>query len=98
MSRWDTSGSRPESYIMPETLAENMASLVESSRYIGGICLETSARGLRTLGTWNIDAPSMPVGAKDVMEGLWKPATDALRRERGARDFERWVLDVRRVS
>ncbi|KAH7342781.1 hypothetical protein BKA65DRAFT_504754 [Rhexocercosporidium sp. MPI-PUGE-AT-0058] len=83
MSKWNTKDSQPEGYILPETVAENMASLVEDSQYVGGIFLETSASGLRTLGTWNIEAPAASTVANDSIEGLWKPALDALKRERG---------------
>lgn len=78
-------GYSKENSVSPETVAARMVDLVTSAQYPGGSCLEVAAAGSRSLGVWNIAAPSSNGTSVDpaVREANYKPIMEKLNSERG---------------
>jgi hypothetical protein len=72
--------------LSPEDVAKYMVELITDGKYPGGACLETSIRGARVLGTWNVEAPASHGTAvtKEILEKNYKPILEIMEKERGA--------------
>ena len=78
-------GYDPATAVTPGAVADVMAELVVSGKYVGGTCVEVSSGGTRTLGTWNISAPesggtSLP---QDGLDQSYAPLIALMQKDRG---------------
>ena len=77
-------GYTMENSISADDVANAMIELVTDEKHGGGTCLETSIKGSRALGTWNIEPPAshgtqIP---QEVTERNYAPILAALKKER----------------
>lgn len=78
-------GYTVENSISADDVANAMIELVTDGKYGGGTCLETSVKGTRTLGTWNIEPPASH-GTQVPQEAIERniaPILAMLKKERG---------------